>query len=94
MSQLSQGELQEVLQFLRTRLAPDELQYRNSVNLRGLPQPIRYAKRNSNLDLLSRLNFRRRSDPTFKQFEEQQKSNFHRSQRFSNLNTRHMLGGL
>ena len=84
--QLSGEDLEDLLYLLKSRVANDRLE-----DL----QPTRRVRKRyyNNLDHLARMNFKR-SDPSLESLRQQQMRNFRRVQRFSNLNTRHMLGGL
>merc|ERR1712141_774342 len=82
---LSQEDLEDLLFLLKSNVADDRLSQ----------APVRrfHKRYYNNLDHLARMNFKR-SDPALQSLKQQQMSNFRRQQRFSNLNTRHMLGGL
>ena len=83
--QLSKEDLEDLLFLLKSNVADDRLSQ----------APVRrfHKRYYNNLDHLARMNFKR-SDPALQSLKQQQMSNFRRQQRFSNLNTRHMLGGL
>ena len=83
--QLSKEDLQDLLFLLKSSVADGRLSQ----------APIRrfHKRYYNNLDHLARMNFKR-SDPPLQGLKQQQMSSFRRQQRHSNLNTRHLLGGL